>query len=66
VTKVTALGDGMCFCLVEEGETVMANTRPYDDWFGQVPIDAQNERSLVIALFAILVAWLGVFVVTLA
>ena len=53
-------------CVRQEGETVMANTGSYDDWFGQVPIDERNERSLVIALFAILVAWLGVFVVTLA
>ena len=44
----------------------MANTGSYDDWFGQVPIDERSERSLVIGLFAILVAWLGVFVVTLA
>jgi hypothetical protein len=63
VTKVTALGDGMCFSIRQEGETVMTNTGSYDDWFGQVPID---ERSLVIGLFAILVAWLSVFVVTLA
>ena len=66
MTKVTALGDGMCFCVREQGETVVANTGSYDDWFGQVPIDERNERSLVIALFAILVAWSGVFVVTLA
>ena len=44
----------------------MANTGSFDDWFGQALIDERNERSLVIALFAILVAWLGVFVVTLA
>jgi hypothetical protein len=66
VTKVTALGDGMCFRIPQQGETVMANTGSYDDWFGQVPIDERNERSLIIAVFAILVAWLGVFVVTLA
>ena len=66
MTKVTALGDGMCFCVRQEGETVMANTGSYDDWFGQVPIDERNERSLVIDLIALLVAWLGLFVVTLA
>ena len=66
MTKVTALGDGMCFYAAKEGETAMAITGSYSDWFGQVPIDERHERSLVIALFAILVAWLGVFVVTLA
>ena len=44
----------------------MANIGSYDDWFGRVPIDERDERSLVIALFAILVGWLGVIVVTLA
>ena len=66
MTKVTALGDRMCFCLNQEGETAMANSGSYDDRFGQVPIDERDERSLAIALFAILVAVLGVFVVTFA
>jgi hypothetical protein len=37
-----------------------------DDWFGQVPIDERNERPLVVALVAIVFAWLTLFVGTLA
>jgi hypothetical protein len=48
------------------GEVDMTNTRAHVDWFGQVQIDERNELPLVIALCAILLAWSGVFVVTLA
>ena len=45
----------------------MTNTRTIDDLLGQVPmIDERNEQQLVIALFAIVVAWLALFVVTVA
>ncbi len=44
----------------------MTNFGMYDSWFGQVPIDERNERQLVIALFAIVVAWLALLVVTVA
>ena len=45
----------------------MTNTRTYDDSLGQVlMIDERNEQPLVIALFAIVVAWLALFVVTVA
>jgi hypothetical protein len=44
----------------------MTNIRTLDSWFGQVQIDERNERPLVIALVAILVAWVAVLVVTLA
>ncbi len=63
---VTALGDAMCFHFRQEGEAPMTKTRTYDDWFGQVPIDDRNEQPLVIALVALVVGWLAVFVVTLA
>ncbi len=36
-----------------------------DDWFGQAPFDERNERWVVVARVAILVAWLAFFVVTL-
>ena len=42
----------------------MTNARTYDDWFGQVPIDDRNEQPLVIALVAIVVGSLAVFVVS--
>ncbi len=44
----------------------MTNSGTNDGWFGQVSIDERNERPMVIALFAIVVGWLAVFVVTLA
>ena len=45
----------------------MTNTRTYYDLLGQAAmIDERNEQPLVIALFAIVVAWLAVFVVTVA
>ncbi len=50
----------------QEGEAPMTITRIHDSWFGQVPIDYRNEQPLVIALVAILVAWVAAFVVTLA
>ena len=49
-----------------EREALMTDTRTYDSWFNQVPIDDRNERPPVIALVAIVVAWVAVFVVTLA
>jgi hypothetical protein len=67
VTPVTALGDAICFCGHEEGEADMTKTRTFDDLLGQVPmIDERNEQPLVVALFAIVVAWLALFVVTVA
>jgi hypothetical protein len=43
----------------------MTNTQT-DDWFGQVPFDERNERALIVALVAIVVAWLALFVGTFA
>jgi len=43
----------------------MTNPRTHD-LFGQVPLDERNERPLVVALVAIVVAWLALFVATLA
>jgi hypothetical protein len=43
----------------------MTNPRTHD-WFGQVLLDERNERPLVVALVAIVVVWLALFVVTLA
>jgi hypothetical protein len=66
VTIITALGDAMCFVFGGEGGATMTNTRTHDSWFGQVPLDDRNEQPLVVALVAILVAWVAVLVVTFA
>ena len=44
----------------------MTNTRTHDGWFGYVPMDDRNEQPLLIALVAIWIAWVAVFVVALA
>jgi len=49
----------------EREKPPMTNPRTHD-LFGQVPLDERNERPLVVVLVAIVVAWLALFVVTLA
>jgi hypothetical protein len=44
----------------------MSNFRKYNGWFEAVLIDERNERQVVIALVATVVAWLTLFVVSLA
>ncbi len=65
VTTITPLSDALCFDVCGEGEATMTNARTHD-LFGQVPLDERNERPLVVALVAIVVAWLALFVATLA
>ncbi len=36
------------------------------DWFGQASLDERHEGPLVVALVAIVAAWLALFAVTLA
>jgi hypothetical protein len=53
--------------VIVEGEAEMTNTRVYDDLLGQaLMIDERNEQPLVIALVAVVVAWLALFVVAVA
>ena len=65
MTTITPLGDALCLGLCREEEAPMTNPRTHD-LFGQVPLDERNERPLVVALVAIVVAWLALFVATLA
>ena len=44
----------------------MTDMRAYDSWWNTGLIDERNERPLRIALVATLVAWLALFVISLA
>ena len=44
----------------------MTDMRTYDSWWNPGLIDERNERPLLIALVATVVAWFTLFVVSLA